>query len=53
MLGFDFPFMPPATIGPALTAVDEFDGWTAAERSEIYAGTALSLLPRLVFRTPA
>jgi molybdopterin-guanine dinucleotide biosynthesis protein A len=47
MLGFDFPFMPPATIAPALAAIDHFKDWSAAERSQICAGTALRLCPRL------
>jgi predicted TIM-barrel fold metal-dependent hydrolase len=53
MLGFDFPFMPPAMIAPALTAMDHFDGWSAAERRQVYAGSALSVFPRLAARLKA
>ncbi len=47
MLGFDFPFMPPKTIAPAFAALDYFEDWSDNERRQVYAGTALSLFPRL------
>ena len=52
LLGFDFPFMPPTTIPAALAALDRFEGWSADERRQIYAGSALSLFPRLGLIAP-
>ena len=47
LLGFDFPFMPPATIGPAIASLESFDGLSPDDQKAIASGNARRLLPRV------
>ena len=47
LLGFDFPFMPPATIAPAIASQESFDGLSPDDQKAIASGNARRLLPRV------
>lgn len=47
LMGFDDPFMPEASVEPMIAGVEAFSRFDQKTRQAIYAGNALSLLPRL------
>jgi predicted TIM-barrel fold metal-dependent hydrolase len=46
-LGFDFPFMPPTTIAPAIASLESFDGLSPDDQQAIAGGNARRLLPKV------
>jgi hypothetical protein len=47
LLGFDFPFMPPATIAPSIASLESFDGLSLDDQQAIASDNARRLLPRV------
>ena len=47
LLGFDFPFMPPATIAPTIASLESFDGLSSDDQQAIACGNARRLLPKV------
>jgi 6-methylsalicylate decarboxylase len=45
MAGFDIPFMPPASVAPAVAALRSWDGFDAPAREQVLSGTASRLFP--------
>ncbi|WP_353069906.1 amidohydrolase family protein [Tunturibacter empetritectus] len=48
LMGFDFPFMPPVSIGRAKDGVSDFEGFSEQEKSAIDQTNAEKLFPRLI-----
>jgi len=47
LLGFDFPFMPPATVAPAIASLESFEGLSSDDQRAIASGNARRLLPKV------
>ena len=47
LLGFDFPFMPPATVAPAIASLESFEGLSSDGQQAIASGNARRLLPKV------
>jgi 6-methylsalicylate decarboxylase len=47
VVGYDYPYMPEATIAPHIRTFDAFAGFSENDKSAIRTGNATSLLPRL------
>ncbi len=47
LLGFDFPFMPPTTIAPAISSLESFDGLSPDDQQAIASCNARRLLPKV------
>jgi predicted TIM-barrel fold metal-dependent hydrolase len=47
LIGYDYPFRPEATIAPQASTLDNFAGFSHAEKASIRTGNALRLFPRL------
>jgi predicted TIM-barrel fold metal-dependent hydrolase len=47
LVGYDYPYMPEATIAPHIRTFDAFAGFSEEEKSAIRTGNAIRLLPRL------
>jgi len=47
LLGFDFPFMPPATIAPVIASLESFEGLSSDDQQAIASGSARRLLPKV------
>jgi hypothetical protein len=45
--GFDFPYMPPATIAPAIASLESLDGLSPDDQHAIASGNARRLLQRV------
>ena len=53
LMGVDIPFMPHFTIGEAIDAVENYDGFSPTDLEKILYGNALQLFPRLATRLSA
>jgi 6-methylsalicylate decarboxylase len=47
LLGFDFPFMPPATVAPVIASLESFEGLSSDDQQAIASGNARRLLPKV------